>query len=46
MNDAARTRAGLPVSSSALTTVLFAVVVVAALYLGREVLMPSRSRCF
>jgi predicted PurR-regulated permease PerM len=40
MNDAARARAGFPVSSSALTTVLLAVVVVAALYLAREVLVP------
>lgn len=40
MNDAARARAGLPVSGSALTTVLLGVVVVAALYLAREVLVP------
>src|SRR6476619_5827746 len=40
MNDAARARAGVPVSSSAITTVLLAVVVVAALYLAREVLVP------
>ena len=40
MNDAARARAGFPASSSALTTVLLAVVVVAALYLAREVLVP------
>src|SRR6476619_48575 len=40
MTDAARARAGFPISSSALTTVLLAVVVVAALYLAREVLVP------
>ena len=40
MNNAARARPGFPVSNSALTTVLLAVVVVAALYLAREVLVP------
>src|SRR4051812_30080737 len=36
----APTRRGLPVLGSALSTVLLAVVVVAALYLAREVLVP------
>ena len=44
MNDAARARTGLPVSNSALTTVLLAVIVVAALYLAREVLVPIYQR--
>ena len=39
MSDAGA-RTGFPVASSALTTVLLAVVVVAALYLAREVLVP------
>ena len=40
MMDTIRTRGGLPIAGSAISTVLLAVVVVAALYLAREVLVP------
>jgi len=40
MNDAAHAQRGSPVASATLTTVLLSVIVVAALYLAREVLVP------
>jgi predicted PurR-regulated permease PerM len=40
MADISRPRIGLPIAGSALTTVLLVVVVIAALYFAREVLVP------